>query len=301
MISATQPQLQQLIAMQHQAAAMAVRRKHIRSAMSGAHVSRLRGRGMEFDEVRLYQPGDDVGSIDWKVTARKSEPHIKLYREERERPVLIALDYRKPMFFASQGALKSVVATNIAALLAWHGVQHADRLGGLWFSDDSHAEIKPMRGRKGVLSFLHQCTQAPVWQKPMQIAEKSISLNETTRKLRHVAKHGSLIYILSDFRGLNQQAIADLAQLARHNDVVLISVYDALEHSFPASGVYPVFDGQQYFTVQASPTLQQRMQANFQAHQQQLQDLQRKYGLFHFEVGTHESVSDVVRERLWSI
>lgn len=300
MNSATSLNLKQLIAMQYQASAMAVRRKYIRAAMSGAHVSKLRGRGMEFDEVRLYQPGDDVGSIDWKVTARKGKTHVKLYREERERPVLIALDYRKAMFFATQGALKSVVATKIAALLAWHGVQHGDRLGGLLFADEEHVEIKPMRGRKGVLSFLHHCTHAKAWQKTQPEAVDLLSMEKVTRRLRHVAKHGSLIYILSDFRGLSQQSIADLSQLARHNDVVLISVLDALEKSFPASGAYPVFDGQDYFTVHANPAFQQRMQAQYQAHQQQLNDLQKQYGLFHFEVGTHEDVANVVRERLWT-
>jgi len=301
MQSATQLDLKQLIAMQYQAAAIAVRRKSIRAAMSGGHVSKLRGRGMEFDEVRLYQPGDDVGSIDWKVTARKGKPHIKLYREERERPVLIALDYRKPMFFATQGALKSVVATKIAALLAWHGVQHGDRLGGLLFADNEHVEIKPMRGRKGVLSFLHHCTHAQAWQPHRFVSKQSTTLEKTTQRLRHVTKHGSLIYILSDFRGLSKRAIADLAQLARHNDVVLVSVVDELEQSFPASGEYPVFDGKQYFTVYANAQFQQQMQAQYAARQQQLLDLSKKYGLFHFTVATHEDVSQVLRERLWAL
>jgi len=301
MHSATSLNLKALIAMQYQAAALAVRRKYIRAAMSGAHVSKLRGRGMEFDEVRLYQPGDDVGSIDWKVTARKGKPHVKLYREERERPVLIALDYRKSMFFATQGALKSVVATRIASLLAWHGVQHGDRLGGLLFADDEHVEIKPMRGRKGVLSFLHHCTHAKAWQNTQRNAADGLPMQHMTRRLRHVAKHGSLIYILSDFRGLSKQAMADLSQLARHHDVVLVSVLDALEKQFPASGLYPVFDGQQYFTVHATPEFQRRMQARYQAHKQRLDDLQKQHGLFHFEVGTHEDVAQVVRERLWTL
>ncbi|MDX8382123.1 MAG: DUF58 domain-containing protein [Ghiorsea sp.] len=297
----TQLDLQGLIALQHQATSIAVRRKHVRAAMSGAHVSKLRGRGMEFDEVRLYQPGDDVGSIDWKVTARKDKPHIKLFREERERPVLIALDYRKAMFFATQGALKSVVATKIAALLAWHGMQQGDRLGGLWFADEEHVEMKPMRGRKGVLSFLHRCTQAKAWQDNQhQPAADTLSLQQMTKRLRHVAKHGSLIYIMSDFRGLNEQAVSDIAQLARHNDVVLVSVLDSLEKSFPSSGMYPMFDGSQYFKVNANAKLQAKIQAAYQAHHQQLEDLHKKYGVFHFEVETHEDISQVVRERLWS-
>ncbi len=299
MHNATALNLKQLIAMQHQAVALAVRRNKIRAAGSGGHLSKLRGRGMEFDEVRLYQQGDDASSIDWKVTARKGKPHVKLYREERERPVLIALDYRAPMFFGTQGALKSVVATHVAALLAWHGVQHGDRLGGLLFDEERHEEIKPMRGRKGVLSFLYRCTRSPVWQtrKP---ATPSAPLATVTRRLRHVAKHGSLIYILSDFRGLDDAAVADLARLARHNDVVLVSVLDQLDTAFPDRGVFPVFDGRQYFELRADAELARAYQAQYMRRKQRLQQLQRRYGMFYFEVQTHENVADVVRERLWA-
>jgi len=296
-MSATHIELSELIAMQHQAASLAVRRKYIRAAMSGGHVSRLRGRGMEFDEVRVYQPGDDVGSIDWKVTARKGVTHVKLYREERERPVLVCLDYRNSMFFATQGALKSVVATQAAALLAWHGIGHGDRLGGMIFSNETHAEIKPMRGKRGVLALLNQCSQHPAWQHTPQTATQP-SLNALTRKLRYTSKHGSLIYILSDFRGLTEQAIADLAQLARHNDVVLISVVDKLEQSFPQSGTYPVFDGKQYFYIQATPQLRQQWQVHFDAHQAKLDGLQIKYGITHVTLHTDDNVTDTLAQKL---
>ena len=296
-MSATHIELSELIAMQHQAASLAVRRKYIRAAMSGAHVSRLRGRGMEFDEVRVYQPGDDVGSIDWKVTARKGVTHVKLYREERERPVLVCLDYRNSMFFATQGALKSVVATQAAALLAWHGIGHGDRLGGMIFSGEGHAEIKPMRGKRGVLSLLNQCSQHPAWQHTPQTATQP-SLDALTRKLRYTSKHGSLIYILSDFRGLSEQATADLAQLARHNDVVLISVVDKLEQTFPQAGTYPVFDGQQYFYIQATAQLREQWQAHFDAHQAKLDALQIKYGITHITLHTDDDVTGALAQKL---
>ncbi len=277
--------------MQRQVADLAVRRNHIRSVMSGSHVSRMRGRGMEFDEVRVYQPGDDVGSIDWKVTARKGTTHIKLYREERERPVLICLDYRKSMFFATRGCLKAVQATQAAALLAWHGIQHGDRLGGLLFSDSEHFELKPKRGRMGVLQFLHRCCHAKAWEKHQQAEAVAHNFADTTRRLRQVSKPGSLIYLLSDFRGLNQQAVEDLIQLARHNDVVLISVYDGLERQFPAAGRYPVFDGKSYFTIFSNQSLQQKMQQQQAHHQSMLHTLQARHGIHHIELATHDDVT----------
>lgn len=299
--SATELNLQQLIAMQKQVSDLAVRRKHIRSAMSGSHVSRLRGRGMEFDEVRIYQPGDDVGSIDWKVTARKGTTHVKMYHEERERPVLVCLDYRKSMFFATQGSLKSVVATQAAALLAWHGVQHGDRLGGLLFSEQGHFEVKPTRGRKGVLRFLHACCQDSGWQKPQPHDAETLALESMTSRLRQVSKPGTLIYILSDFRGLNERATADLVQLARHNDVVLISIFDVIEREFPSRGDYPVFDGTSYFSVSANSVLGKQLKQKQEYQIEMLTQLQRQHGIFHMEMDTQKDVGLTIREGLWSL
>jgi len=300
-ISATRLDLQQLISLQRQVAQLSVRRNHIRAPLSGAHLSRLRGRGMEFDEVRVYQPGDEVSSIDWKVTARKGTTHTKIFREERERPVLICIDYRKAMFFATQGALKSIVATQAAALLAWHGIAHGDRLGGWLFSDDEHQEIKPARGRKGVLKFLHACCHAKAWQQRTVDMTSQTSLEETTQRLRSVNKTGSLIYIFSDFRGLNDACIANLALLARHNDVVLISIHDPIEMQFPDSGHYPVFDGQSYFTCYANRHVQQTLQQQYSQRIQQLQQLQKKYGIHLIEMKTNADIAETIRERLWAV
>jgi len=301
MSSATQLDLQQLISMQQQVAKLAVRRKYIRSPLSGAHLSRLRGRGMEFDEVRVYQVGDEVSSIDWKVTARKGVTHTKMFREERERPVLICLDYRQSMFFATQGCLKAVMATQVLSLLAWHGVAHGDRLGGLLFSDQEHHEVKPVRGRKGVLKFLHACVQSSAWKKSHGETVQQSSLTEITARLRHVSKPGSLVYMLSDFRGLSEESVANLAQLARHNDVVLISITDPIEKLFPAKGEFPVFDGKSYFTCYGDKELQQCLAQQYEQRVSLLDQLRNQYGIQHIEFMTDDDVSEKVREYAWAL
>ncbi|MDQ6989292.1 MAG: DUF58 domain-containing protein [Mariprofundaceae bacterium] len=301
MSNVTQPDLKQLIALQQQVASLSVRRRHIRSPMAGAHLSRLRGRGMEIDEVRAYQAGDEVSSIDWRVTARTGTTHTKVFREERERPILICLDYRANMFFASRGVLKSVLATQAAALLAWHGMAHHDRLGGLLFSDDEHHEIKPKRGKQGVLQLLHTYCQAKVWSKRPQNNPSLHSFEETMQRLRRVVKTGSLVYILSDFRGLDEASIAHLAQLARHNDVVLISVFDTLEKNFPKAGNYPVFDGETYFNCRATSALQQQLAQQFQTRLSMLQALQQQHGIHHVAMATDDDVASHIREHLWAI
>ncbi|MDX8384266.1 MAG: DUF58 domain-containing protein [Ghiorsea sp.] len=301
-ISATQLNLTQLIAMQQQVAKLAVRRKHIRSAMSGQHLSKLRGRGMEFDEVRVYQAGDEVASIDWKVTARTGTTHTKVFREERERPVFICLDYRQSMFFATRGVLKSVLATQAAALLAWHGIAHGDRLGGLLFSDTAHHEIKPCRGKKGVLKLLHRCSQDQAWQaRRNTTAAQVASFTDMCKRLRRVSKPGSLIYILSDFRGLNAEAESHLLQLARHHDVLLISIHDIIEKAPPTSGAYPVFDGQAYFTCQANKKLQAQLSQQYQHRFNRLQTLQNTHGLQHIPLETTDDVALKIREHLWTV
>ena len=115
----------------------------IRVAIEGGHVSPYKGRGVEFDESRPYQPGDDLRTIDWRVTARTGKPHTKVFREERNRPVFVWLDLRRPMLFATRGAFKGVRAAEIAALVAWSAVANGDRLGGLVFSETEHHEQRP--------------------------------------------------------------------------------------------------------------------------------------------------------------
>jgi uncharacterized protein (DUF58 family) len=149
--------LKTLVNLAPQAASLNLHHSGIRAdAKRRLCVAFSKGRGMEFDEVRLYQPGDDVRSIDWKVTARTDKPHTKLFREERERPVFISVDNRPTMQFATRGVFKSVQAAKLAALIAWAAQRHGDRIGGQIFSSQSCYELKPQHGKHGVLRFFQQ-------------------------------------------------------------------------------------------------------------------------------------------------
>ena len=145
-----------LIGLRHIARSIPLNAGKIRALQTGQYQSPFKGRGMEFDEARLYQAGDDVRSIDWRVTARTGKPHTKLYREERERAVILCVDYRAPMFFATRGAFKSVIAAKLAGILSWSASHNGDRLGGLIFSETTHQEIRPQRGKLAVLHYLQQ-------------------------------------------------------------------------------------------------------------------------------------------------
>ena len=110
-------------------------RQPVGSLLAGRHASRLRGRGLTFEELRDYREGDDIRSMDWKATARLRSPHVRVYSEERERPVLLVVDQRSPMFFGSRRAMKSVVAAELAALGAWRALDSGDRVGGIVFNE----------------------------------------------------------------------------------------------------------------------------------------------------------------------
>ncbi|MFC1665084.1 DUF58 domain-containing protein, partial [Pseudomonadota bacterium] len=180
------------------------RRRTPGTQLAGPHRSRYRGRGMDYDESRIYFPGDDIRTMDWRVTARTGVPHSKLYKEERERPVFMLVDFGASMFFGTQTAFKSVVATQAAAILSWAAIAHGDRVGALIFSDSGHREVKPAGGRRGVLRLLNQLVSASKFTAPS--ASNPRMLAEALQRTRRVCRPGSLLFILSDFYQLDYDA-----------------------------------------------------------------------------------------------
>lgn len=233
---------QGLIRLNAPARAIALDALRINSLQTGAYVSHFRGRGMEFDESRPYQPGDDPRSIDWRVTARSTTAYTKLFREERERPVLVVVDLRATMHFATRGCFKSVNASRAAALLAWAAHHRGDRLGGLIFGDTTHRELKPRLGRRAALRFLHELAEHRDWstreRDSGEMGEEP--LTQAMSALRRVARPGSLVVVLSDFLGFSRNAQSYLSSVARHNEVLAVQLFDPFERDLPPPGRYRV-------------------------------------------------------------
>ena len=217
-------------------------RVQARQMMAGGHRSRFRGRGMDFDEVRIYQPGDDVRTIDWRVTAKTQTPHTKIFREERERPVLVVCDLRGPMFFGSQ-RLKSVVACEISAALAWAGLNANDRVGGLVFGSQQQAEVKSRRSHHAVLQFIHQLQDFS--QQLLEPAADQYSLAHILEEARRFALPGTTVFMVSDFHDFSPACERQLFELARHCNLNFCHVFDAIETELPAPALYAVSDGDQ--------------------------------------------------------
>ena len=247
--------LQQLLALQSFSRGFELRKQRkFLSSMSGSYLSRFRGRGMDFEEVRAYQPGDEVKNIDWHVTARTNKVHTKLFREEKERPVFIITDQSNSLAFGSRSAFKSVTAAYTASLMAWSAYQNGDRVGGIIFSDYNHHEIKPKEGKKSILRYLHSLAEynqeliANDFNKKQEknYSELSFGLDNALSFLHQVIRPGSLVFIISDFIGFNKESINYLRLINRHNDIISFFIYDPLEKQAPKKGIYPVGDGENY-------------------------------------------------------
>lgn len=280
-----------LIRLNGPARAIALDVLRIKSLQSGAYVSHFRGRGMEFDESRPYQPGDDPRSIDWRVTARSTTAYTKLFREERERPVLLVVDLRANMHFATKGCFKSVNASRAAALLSWAAHHRGDRLGGIIFGDTTHRELKPRLGRQAALRFVHELVAHPDWESGEREASSGDEqpLVQAMSALRRVARPGSLVVVLSDFLGFSRAAQSYLSSVARHNEVLAVVLDDPFEQKLPPPGRYRLvgYDDELAIDTTAKAARHDYEKA-FQTRRHELEAFCRRYGVHLMPLSTED-------------
>ena len=285
---ALRPDLEYLVYLQAPASTLRLRHGSRQALMVGSHLSRFQGRGVEFDEVRLYQPGDDVRSMDWRVTARTGKPHIKLFREERERPALLMVDLRPAMFFATRGALKAVVAAECASLLAWSVMHQGDRVGSLLFDAGEHvmpSGIRPIRGKRGVMRLLGSIINHEQWKsRPAGVGETFLA---TLQRAGHAARTGSLIAIISDGRGLDATCEAQLKQLLPHHNIVFVFIYDPFEAEMQNVGSLLASDGHQIRQIDSTNSqIRQQHVEHFAERRGYLRELAKLSGFFLIECST---------------
>ncbi|MFK7996339.1 MAG: DUF58 domain-containing protein [Granulosicoccus sp.] len=278
-------------------AAVALQRQVTRKSaapQSGGSVSRRLGRGLDFAEVREYQAGDDVRMIDWKVTARTGKAHTKLFVEERERPVLLLVDFRANMRFGTRGMYKSMLAARLAALLGWCAVSAHDRVGGFVFSDDWHSEIRPQSGRRGLMALfraIHHAQQSV----PYTHGEQFI---KTLRRLRHSVHSGSTVVLLSDFHGFDENARKTLGSALNAMDMVAVHLCDPLDYRLPMPGNYPMRSNssekaKRWVLSVGSRSDRERYAQDFNDRQQSLKNLFVQQRHTYHCVSTAEDILDV--------
>ena len=279
----------QLLALRGAAQGIALRpRRGALATRSGGHLSRFRGRGMEFDEARIYQPGDEVRHMDWRVTARTGHPHVKLFREERERPVWLLVDQGPGMQFGTRVAFKSVVAARAAALLAWAATDQGDRVGALVFAGAQHRELPPRSRSHGVLPLLKTLTLAPQ-------GDEDGALEGALIRLVRLVRPGSLVFVLSDFAELDRRVERHLSRLARHNELLLLRIFDPLEAEAPPPGRYPVGDGTRVSVIDTrDPALREEYAQGFHGRGRRLEQLARSERAHLISLATNDPVADTL-------
>lgn len=246
-------------------------KSNVKHHMSGQYLAKTKGRGMEFDESRHYQPGDDVRAIDWRVTARTGKAHTKIFKEEKDRPIFILTDLLPSMRFGSQLLFKSVQACHLSALIAWSAKQNGDKIGGIILSENHLVEAKPRSRQKAVLTWLNQLmtchnsldvfNKESASQENQQASKKQQQqrFEKACAHLRRLAHPGSLVYVISDFQNMNKSALQHLFQLQKHCEVAAYCINDPLEQTLPSniSGLMPVTDGASSKIVTSSEQLKQ--------------------------------------------
>jgi uncharacterized protein (DUF58 family) len=265
---------------------------HVLSPHGGTRLSRERGRGIDFSEVRPYYPGDDIRTIDWRVTARKARPHTKVFREERERHTLLVVDQTQSMFFGSRIRLKSVAAAECAARVAWRAIRQNDRVGGLIIGNDAVASHRPYRNLKPLARFfgdLVRFNHALHRGAPLPSRDH---FEQALLRVRRLARRDHRIYVLSDFTPLGDHWREALRALARYNEVIAVRISDPLEQELPPADLYTVTDGEERWQFDAGDErLRSRYRARFERHVAEFADLCRTTNVRCGALSTDQPVS----------
>ena len=275
-------------------------RQPVHSLLTGRHGSRLRGRGLDFLELRHYYEGDDTRTIDWRATARQGSPQVRVYTEERDRSVLLVVDQRMSMFFGSRHATKSAVAAQVAALAAWRVTSLGDRVGAIVFADDGLDQIGPQGRDQAVMRVL----EAVVRQNNRLSASSDRPadtgmFNEALRRAVRLVSHDWLVCLITDAAGADPETIELVTKLTAHNDVLTIFIFDPLEADLPDIGRVVVADAGQRLEVDTSRrSTRRRFAEEFATRRARSEEFSRERTIPVLPISTGSDVTDQLRRIL---
>jgi len=292
-------QLDDLVRLQHKASGFSfLPRQPVHSVLSGRHASKLRGRGLNFEELRDYLPGDDTRNIDWKVTARTRTPYVRVYTEEKDRSVWLLVDQRVHMFFGSQQRMKSVVAAEVAAISAWRVLSVGDRVGALVFNDTEVSVIPPHRSRERVMQILKQVTEKNhALSAGSDLKPDPGKLNEVLKQVSILARHDCLICLISDVDGIDAETRKHVTRIAEHNDVITAFIYDPLEKTMPAAGHLRFTDGSGQLEADTSnKNLRKEFNNDFEEKTERIRNSARQFSIPVLTLDTISPVEEQLRD-----
>ncbi|MEW6996999.1 DUF58 domain-containing protein [Colwelliaceae bacterium BS250] len=275
----------------------------VTSLLSGKNVSKLRGRGLNFEELRHYQPGDDIRSMDWKVTRRTGKPHIKVYTEERERNVYLIVDQRSSMFFGSTNKMKSVIAAEVAALIAWRIADTGDRVGAIVYGDNSSHVIPAKRGRSHVINVLTELVKQNQQLKAgTKLQDSTGSLNSVLNKLPQVCGNNCLVIFIGDGHGWDSKSTSIIKKVSQHNEIIACHIYDPLEHELPKMQQMIVSDGEKQIQFSSTNSkIHKKYQQEIEQQISNYDDVAKKYRIPLIPISTIAPVELQLRKALGQV
>lgn len=277
-------------------------RQPVHSILAGRHASRLRGRGLNFEEIRRYLPGDDIRNMDWRVTARMRKPHVRVYTEERDRPCLLVVDQRRGMFFGSRRRMKSVAAAELAALAVWRVFLSGDRVGAVVFNDEEVIEIPPHRSRRRVMEILNAIVRMnhALGREDTPPSAPGM-INRALQRAARLARHDCLVGLIAGAGGADEESVEHSTRIAAHNDMIVAYVYDPLEQSLPpASGLILSQEGRQLEVDGGDSRLQRGFETQFHERMDWFRRITRQRETPLLPVSTGRDVAEQLRDLLRS-
>ena len=266
------------------------------SVLIGRYASRLRGRGLDFEESRPYVIGDDIRNIDWNVTAKTGKTHTKVFTEEKEKPAFIYVDQSPSMGFGSKHKTKAVVAGELASLFAHKIRKNGDRVGGMVFTGTDYELIIPKRDPKNTIYFLQKIIEANHKIYEPKEFDFEYALNEIIQKINNVVTHDYLVFIISDFYRYNSSVIEYLSQISLHNDLVIIKVYDEMEAEIPAEKMTISNRKKQISLSGNNKKLREELKNDFDTNYKNFKSELEKYNVSVFKINTSEPVENQIIE-----
>jgi uncharacterized protein (DUF58 family) len=258
-------------------------RKAITSQMQGNFHSIFKGSGIEFDDVRSYQYGDDIRTIDWNVTAKGHGTFVKTFREEKEQTVFFILDLSASQEIGAEGKQKVDIGKEICGVLTLSAVKESSQVGLIGFTDQKELYIKPSKG----LKHAYQIITSLFGYKPVS---SKTDLNKAIAYTLNVVKRRSVIILISDF--IDDNYWKNLKALSKKHDLVIIHLFDDRESKLPRLGIIPLYDkesGKTHWINTSSPAFRQRLSETFGSNQNQLQQFCKKHQVNYLSINTREN------------
>jgi len=266
--------------------------KKSNSVFSGNYASKLRGRGLDFEENRPYILGDDIRNIDWKTTAKIGKTHTKVFTEEKEKPAFIFVDQSVTMGFGSTKKTKAVVAGELAAIFAHKIKKGGDRVGGMVYSGGDYEVITPKRDAKNSLQFFQHIVEANKKIYEQSSFDFELSLQNMMAKIHQIVTHDYIVFVISDFHRYSNSTLRYINELALHNDVVLVKVYDPIEEALPKEKIV-LSDREKQISIDGhKKNLNENLKNDFEKNYKDFKANTGKLGSTLFKINTVDPVEN---------